>query len=217
MEQTKPISIKIMVVDDHLLFTNGLCSLLESQPDFEIVGKAINGKEALHILNKCLPDVLIIDLNMPILDGQETSEKIIKLFPSIRILVLSMYNSASLTTSLKELGVNAYLPKDTHTDLLFGVIRTIAAGGYHFQQIESTSPLRNQFNAEDDFLKRHNLTHRELEILKLISQNFSSQQIANKLFISLFTVDTHRKNMIQKLNVDKKTGLLNFALKHNLS
>ena len=208
-------SIKIILVDDHKLFIDGLCGLLCTQPDFEVIGKASNGKEALHLINKTFPDVLIIDLNMPILDGQAASEKMISLFPSIKILVLSMYNNNSLNTSLKTLGIKGYLPKDT--ELLFCVVRDIAQGKSYFKQTESFLTFQNKFNADDDFLKKHNLTIRELEILKLICKNFSSQQIANKLFISLFTVDTHRKNMIQKLNVDKKTGLLNFALKHNLA
>ncbi|TKC03103.1 response regulator [Pedobacter cryotolerans] len=210
-------SIKIILVDDHKLFIDGLCGLLCTQPDFEVIGKASNGKEALHLINKTFPDVLIIDLNMPILDGQAASEKMISLFPSIKILVLSMYNNNSLNTSLKTLGIKGYLPKDTDTELLFCVVRDIAQGKSYFKQTESFLTFQNKFNADDDFLKKHNLTIRELEILKLICKNFSSQQIANTLFISLFTVDTHRKNMIQKLNVDKKTGLLNFALKHNLA
>lgn len=208
--------IKIILVDDHKLFIDGLCGLLHTQPDFEVIGKASNGKDALHLLNKHIPDVLIMDLNMPILDGQAASEKITKLFPAIKILVLSMYNTITLSASLKALGIKGYLPKDTDSELLFSVIRGLSIGNTYFKQPENTLPAQNEFNGGDNFLKKHNLTHRELEILKLICQNYSSQQIAAKLFISLFTVSTHRKNMIQKLNVDSKTGLLNFALKHNL-
>jgi len=208
--------IKIMAVDDHKLFIDGLCGLLSTQPDFEIIAKASNGKEALHLLNHCFPDVLIIDLNMPVLDGQVASEKISKLFPSIKILVLSMYNTITLNNNLKTLGIKGYLPKDTDSELLFSVIRSISQGNLYFKQAESQVCAQNQFSASDTFLKKYNLTHRELEILKLIGQNFSSAQIANQLFISLLTVDTHRKNMIQKLKVDKKTGLLNFAIIHQL-
>lgn len=217
MDEHKKLPIKIIVVDDHKLFIDGLCGLLATQPDFEVVGKASNGKEVLHMLNSFLPDVLIMDLNMPVLDGQEASEKITKLYPSIKILILSMYNTVTLTTHLKTIGVKGYLPKDTDSKLLFSVIRDIAIGSSHFKQPENHVTTQNQFTATDAFLKKHNLTHRELEILKLIKQNHSSQQIANKLCISLFTVDTHRKNMIQKLSVDKKTGLLEFALVNNLA
>lgn len=217
MSIDEKLPLKIIVVDDHKLFLDGLCGLLTTQPDFSVIGKASNGKEALHLLNKCLPDVLIMDLNMPILDGQETGEKITKLFPSVKILILSMYNTITLSNSLKALGIKGYMPKDSDSELLFSVIRSISVGSFYFQQIENSSSQPNQFNATDAFLKKHNLTHRELEILKLIKQNYSSQQIAAKLCISPFTVDTHRKNMIQKLNVDKKTGLLEFALVNNLT
>lgn len=217
MSVVEKLPIKLIVVDDHTLFIDGLCGLLSTQLDFEVIGKASNGKEALHLLNKSIPDVLIMDLNMPVLDGQAASEKIMTLFPSVKILVLSMYNTITLNSSLKAFGIKGYLPKDTDSELLFSVIREISQGKVYFKQTEISLPNQNRFNADDDFLKKHNLTHRELEILRLICQNFSSQQIANKLFISLFTVDTHRKNMIQKLKVDKKTGLLNFALTHNLA
>ncbi len=216
MDTDQKLPIKIVVVDDHKLFLDGLCGLLGTQIDFRVIGKAANGKEALHLLNNCAPDILIMDLNMPILDGQIASEKILKLFPSIKILVLSMYNTITLSTTLKALGIKGYLPKDTDTQLLFLVIRELSRGNCYFK-FPVNNFVQNQFNADDAFLKKHNLTHRELEILKLICRNYSSQQIANNLFISLFTVDTHRKNMIQKLNVDKKTGLLNFAIKHNLA
>jgi DNA-binding NarL/FixJ family response regulator len=213
---SEPTTIKMIVADDHKLFIDGVCALLTAQPDFNVIGKAANGKEVLHLLNTRLPDILIMDLNMPILDGQATSQRIIKLFPSIKILALSMYNTTTLISNLKTMGIKGYLPKDSDSELLFSVIRSIFQGKTHFKSAIEPPVLPNEFNATDAFLKKYNLTHRELEILKLISQGHSSQQIANKLFISVFTVDTHRKNMIQKLNVDKKNGLLNFALKHNL-
>ncbi|WP_231458561.1 response regulator transcription factor [Pedobacter sp. Leaf132] len=209
--------IKIIVVDDHKLFLEGLCVLLSKQKNFEVIGKASNGKEALHLLNSFQPDVLIMDLNMPIMDGQIASEKVINLYPFLKILVLSMYNTVTLNADLKKLGIKGYLPKDTDSELLFSVINDIYDGKTYFKQpLEPCLP-NNEFTFSDGFLKKHNLTHREVEILKLIGNNFSSSQIATKLYISIFTVDTHRKNMIQKLNVDNKNGLLNFAKENNLS
>jgi DNA-binding NarL/FixJ family response regulator len=216
MNVDKKLSIKIMLVDDHKLFIDGLCGLLSAQPDFEVTGKASNGKEALHLLNKQQPDILIMDLNMPILDGEVTSEKIINLFPSVKILVLSMYNTVNLGFRLQKLGIKGYLPKDTDSELLFSVVRSLANGSSYFELPAEALPFENQFSTTDAFLKKVNLTRREMEILKLICQNFSSKEIASKLCISLFTVDTHRKNMMQKLNIDQKTGLLYFAMKHNL-
>jgi DNA-binding NarL/FixJ family response regulator len=209
--------IKIVLVDDHKLFIDGLCGLLATQADFEVVGQASNGKEVLHFLNKQLPDILIMDLNMPVLDGEAASEKIAQLYPSIKILVLSMYNTITLSGRLRSLGIKGYLPKDTDSELLFSVIRGLAMGNSYFEPQENTIADENQFSAADVFLQKQKLTRREIEILKLICQNLSSKEIANKLCISLFTVDTHRKNMMQKLNIDQKTGLVYFAMKHNLA
>jgi DNA-binding NarL/FixJ family response regulator len=152
---------------------------------------------------------------MPILDGQTAAEKILKLFPEIKILMLSMYSALSFCNNLQSIGVKGYLPKDTDAELLFSVIREISSGNSYFRQQENCIPALNRFAETDAFLKKHNLTHRELEILKLISENLSSKQIASKLFISLYTVDTHRKNMIQKLKLSGKTDLIKFAFQNN--
>ncbi len=213
---TQPNILKIVVADDHLLFMEGLCSLLATQSDFEVIAKAANGKTVLHLINHNLPDVLILDLNMPIVDGEMVAKKVIERYQSIKILVLSMYNTAAMDKKLKEIGVHGCLPKDTCTDLLFKVIRDVANGKTYFASTKPVQETSNNFNATDIFLKKHKLTYRELEILKLIAQNYTSQEIAKKLFISMFTVDTHRKNMIYKLKVDKKNGLLQFALENKL-
>lgn len=212
----RALPIRIMLADDHKLFIDGLCGLLVGENDFEVIGKATNGKEVLHKLNTSIPDVLIMDLNMPIMDGEATAEKIVKLFPSVKIVILSMYSTTTLDCRLKEIGVKGYLPKDCDSELLFSVIRLISIGESYFKNLENLSHHQNQFSELDLFLKKHNLTHRELEILNLIGKNNSSQQIATTLGISLFTVDTHRKNMLQKLNVNKKNGLWEFALANNL-
>ena len=209
--------IKIIVVDDHKLFMEGLCELLSKHENFEVIGKATNGKEALQLINKQQPDLLIMDLNMPVMDGQVASEKIINLYPAIKILILSMYNTTTLSNDLRKHGIKGYLPKDSDSELLFSVIKNIYDGNTYFKQLLEPCLPNNEFTLSDIFLKKHNLTHREVEILKLIGQNFSSAQIAARLYISIFTVDTHRKNMLQKLNVDNKNGLYNFAKENNLA
>lgn len=102
----QPDVLKIVVADDHLLFMEGLCSLLATQPDFEVIAKAANGKTVLHLINHNLPDVLILDLNMPIVDGEMVAKKVIERYQSIKILVLSMYNTAAMDKKLKEIGVH---------------------------------------------------------------------------------------------------------------
>jgi DNA-binding NarL/FixJ family response regulator len=206
---------KLMIADDHKLFAEGLSAILSEQPGFKIIGMASNGKEILHLLNHQIPDILILDLNMPVLDGEIAAEKIRQLFPSVKIMVLSMYYTVKLAAKLESIGVKAFVQKDTDAETLFSIISGLQRGEKYFQKIKpDLQP--SAFNDGDHFQKSHNLTAREMEILQLISEDYSSQQIAQKLFIALNTVDTHRKNMAQKLNVTGKAGLLKFALENKL-
>ncbi len=214
MEGTGQKLITLMIADDHKLFAEGLSAILSRQIHFKIIGIAANGKEILHQLNHHIPDILIIDLNMPVLDGETASEKIRQLFPSVKIMVLSMYYTLKLAARLKEIGVRAFIPKDTDAITLFEIIEGIQLGKCFFENKKSDLQSGSNYNANDHFQKSHNLTSREMEILQLISSDYTSQQIAQKLFISLNTVDTHRKNMAQKLNVTGKAGLLKFALEN---
>ncbi|ARS42003.1 hypothetical protein CA265_21030 [Sphingobacteriaceae bacterium GW460-11-11-14-LB5] len=210
--QQKPTTL--MIADDHKLFAEGLSAILSEQPNFKIIGMASNGKEVLHLLNNQVPDILILDLNMPVLDGEIAAEKIRQLFPAVKIMVLSMYYTEKLAVKLEGIGVMAFIQKDTNAETLFKIIRGIQQGEKYFQKIKPDAQASSAFNDGDHFQKSHNLTAREMEILKLISEDYSSQQIAQKLFIALNTVDTHRKNMVQKLNVTGKAGLLKFALEN---
>ncbi|MCX2432091.1 response regulator transcription factor [Pedobacter sp. GR22-10] len=206
--------ITIMIVDDHKLFAEGLSAILSTQAQFKIIGTAANGKEMLHLLNHHLPDILIIDLNMPVMDGETASEKIRQLFPAVKIMVLSMYHTTKLATKLEEIGVKAFVQKDTDAETLFKILTGIQNGEKHFNKVKTIVQSNAVYNIDDQFQKRHNLTSREMEILQLIREDYTSMQIAQKLFISLNTVDTHRKNMAQKLNVTGKSGLLKFALEN---
>lgn len=211
--EQKPTTL--MIADDHKLFAEGLSAILSEQPKFKVIGMASNGKEILHLLNNQVPDILILDLNMPVLDGEIAAEKIRQLFPSVKIMVLSMYYTVKLASKLENIGVKAFVQKDTNAETLFNIISDLQLGGKYFQKIKSDVQL-SVFSDSDHFQKSHNLTAREMEILQLISEDYSSQQIAQKLFIALNTVDTHRKNMAQKLNVNGKAGLLRFALENKL-
>ncbi|MCX2582638.1 response regulator transcription factor [Pedobacter sp. MR22-3] len=206
--------ITLMIADDHKLFAEGLSAILSTQAQFKIIGTAANGKEMLHLLNHHLPDILIIDLNMPVMDGETASEKIRQLFPAVKIMVLSMYHTTKLATKLEEIGVKAFVQKDTDAETLFKILTGIQNGEKHFNKLKTIVQSNAVYNIDDQFQKRHNLTSREMEILQLIREDYTSMQIAQKLFISLNTVDTHRKNMAQKLNVTGKSGLLKFALEN---
>lgn len=216
MESSTQNPITLIIADDHKLFAEGLSAILSKQPNFKVIGMAANGKETLHLLNHQQPDILIIDLNMPVLDGEIASEKIRQFFPSVKIMVLSMYHTTKLLTKLETIGVRAFVKKDTDANTLFKIITGIQDGKKYFEKIKPEADSFSAFSDSDHFQKSHNLTTREMEILKLISDDYTSQQIAEKLFISLNTVDTHRKNMAQKLNVTGKAGLLKFAFENKL-
>lgn len=205
-----------MIADDHKLFAEGLSAILSEQPNLKIIGMASNGKEILHLLNNQLPDILILDLNMPVLDGEIAAEKVRQLFPSVNIMVLSMYYTSKLAIKLEGIGVKAFIQKDTDAETLFKIITGLQQGEKYFQKVKPDVQPSSIFDDGDHFQKSHNLTAREMEILKLISEDYTSQQIAQKLFIALNTVDTHRKNMAQKLNVTGKAGLLKFAFENKL-
>jgi len=208
--------ITLMIADDHKLFAEGLSAILSEQPNLKIIGMASNGKEILHLLNNQLPDILILDLNMPVLDGEIAAEKVRQLFPSVNIMVLSMYYTSKLAIKLEGIGVKAFIQKDTDAETLFKIITGLQQGEKYFQKVKPDVQPSSIFDDGDHFQKSHNLTAREMEILKLISEDYTSQQIAQKLFIALNTVDTHRKNMAQKLNVTGKAGLLKFAFENKL-
>jgi len=212
MEQ-RPITL--IIADDHKLFAEGLSAILAEQPNFKVIAIASNGMEVLHLLNKQLPDILILDLNMPVMDGEITAEKIRQLFPQVKIMVLSMYYTERLASKLTEIGVKAFVQKDTDAKKLYSILYDLQNGGKYFQKIKPTSK-SSIFTESDLFQKNHNLTTREMEILRLISEDYTSQQIAQKLFIALTTVDTHRKNMAQKLNLTGKAGLIKFAIENKL-
>lgn len=212
MEQ-RPITL--IIADDHKLFAEGFSAILAEQPNFKVIAIASNGMEVLHLLNKQLPDILILDLNMPVMDGEITAEKIRQLFPQVKIMVLSMYYTERLASKLTEIGVKAFVQKDTDAKKLYSILYDLQNGGKYFQKIKPTSK-SSIFTESDLFQKNHNLTTREMEILRLISEDYTSQQIAQKLFIALTTVDTHRKNMAQKLNLTGKAGLIKFAIENKL-
>jgi len=215
MDKIEQKSTTLMIADDHKLFAEGLSAILSEQPNLKVIGMASNGKEILHLLNHQIPDILILDLNMPVLDGEIAAEKVIQLFPSVKIMVLSMYYTVKLAAKLESIGVKAFVQKDTDAATLFSIISGLQRGEKYFRKIKpDLQP--SAYHDGDHFQKSHNLTAREMEILQLIGEDYSSQQIAQKLFIALNTVDTHRKNMAQKLNVTGKAGLLKFALENKL-
>jgi two-component system, NarL family, nitrate/nitrite response regulator NarL len=207
--------IKLIIADDHSLFIDGLKTMLSQLPEIDVILDASDGEELLRKLRLYYADLIILDIQMPRMNGIE-AVKLIKMgFPDLKIIILSMHDELSYVRTLYELGVNGYLLKNTSREELFSAIRKIAAGGSYFSSELITSMISSPRGPEGGSLISQ-LTRREKEILMLIAQELKNQEIAEKLHISLETVHSHRKNLMRKLQVKNTAGLVRHALSMNV-
>jgi DNA-binding NarL/FixJ family response regulator len=207
--------VKIIIADDHQMVIDGLKALLANEPDIHITGEAVNGETLLQLLRtKEQPDLVILDINMPGIDGIEAAKEIQNRFPAIRILVLSMYNKPVFIKNLIEIGVAGYILKNTGRDELVSAIHKIAAGQDYFGA-EVTKSMMSSLKGKTDV--QAPLTKREEEIVKLIAKAYTTAEIAEKLFISTHTVDTHRKNLLSKLNLKNTAAIVTYAIQNGLT
>lgn len=211
-------SISVLIADDHEIIRFGISTFLSSSEDIEIVGEASTGEECLQLFQETHPDICILDIGMPDKDGIETAKEIRGFEGETKILILSMHINEDILREALEANVNGYLLKNTEkTDLLHG-IRAIIKG----QQVFS-DPISDLM--KESFLNRTNqsknfdhqeITKREQEILQLIVDGLTSKQIAEKLYISPRTVDTHRANLMEKLDLNNIADLVRYAIQNNL-
>lgn len=207
-------TIKIIIADDHTLFINGLQLLLQDKIWMEVIDIANDGKELLNMLQKTQPDLILLDINMPVLNGLDTARYIKQTYPFIKLIMLSTYNEEHLIDKAKQTGVNGYLLKNSSKDELLQTIRLVMNNQTCFPYLQPKG--ENIFDKQDNFLKQFNLTKRETEIILLLKNNFTNQQIADKLFLSIYTVETHRKNIMQKLGLKSPVALMKFIIENNL-
>ncbi len=210
--------IKIIIADDHQLFIDGIKSLVKSMKNMEIIAEVANGKLLLEALenNKC--DIILMDINMPEMDGVEATKQVKIKYPSIKILMLTMFSNREYIEKLLRAGADGYLLKNTGKAELQEAIETIINGeSYVSKEVTERimEGLQKKKNAEKNTYIVE-LTEREIEVLKLIVQEFTTAEIAEKLFISTHTVETHRKNLISKLNVRNIAGLVKYAMQNGL-
>ena len=207
-------TINLVIADDHTLFIDGLKLLLKDEHDMEVVEIANDGRELLSILPTAQADIILLDINMPNLNGLDAARFIKQSHPALKIIMLSTYNEEHLVEKAKTLGANGYLLKTTNKEELLQTIRLVFAGQSCFPYRQPNAG--NDFENNDSFLKQFNLTKREFEILGLIKKEFTNQQIAEALFLSVYTVETHRKNIMQKLNLKSAVSLHKFISDNNL-
>ena len=206
--------IQLMLVDDHQLFIDGVRSLLDKHKHFAVMQTARDGRESLQLLQHHTPDVVIMDLNMPRIDGQQAAAKALSLYPHLKILIVSMYYTASIQSSLQSMGVAGFIPKDSDATVLIQAIEEIHRGGRYFE-IDSINPaVVEDDSGQKSIRRKYNLTKREVEIIRLVRGNKTTQEIAELLFVSPFTIETHRRNICTKLDIKGNNGLFLFAQQH---
>jgi DNA-binding NarL/FixJ family response regulator len=208
---TKQPKIGVAIVDDHQLFRSGLHFILENEPDIEVLIEASNGKQFINYLKDIKPDVVLMDINMPEMDGVEASKRAIEKYPDLNILVLSMYSDIEYYNTMIDIGVKGFILKDIENKELANAIRKVNAGGNYFSQELLLRLIKNK--PEGDNI---DLTAREKEVLELICQGYSNQEVSEKLFISQRTVERHRSSLLFKTNSKNSISLVIFSIKNNL-
>ncbi len=208
--------IKLALVDDHQMFLDGLELILSSDTRLEIVTRYTSARKALQNFASDNPDVLITDLNMPEMSGVELTRELKSQFPESKILVLSMHDDKETVSEILDAEAEGYILKNSDKSELLKAIRAVGAGGTYYSN-EIVSIILNRFVKKE---RREELaeviTDREKEVLELIAQELSNDEIADKLFISRRTVETHRKNLMAKTKVNSVVGLLKFAVRNEL-
>ena len=216
MEEKK---INVIITDDHKLFRKGIIALLE---DFDFIGEtreASNGAELLDLLAKIktLPDVILLDLTMPVMDGVEAHKKISKLYPEIKVIILTMEDDEQYILHLISEGVNGYLLKNADPDEMERAILKVVEKGFYFSENISTLVVKGMVKKDmSESLPNLDFNERELQILELICKEFTAGEIAEKLNLSVRTVEGYRQKIIEKAGVKNVAGLVIFAVKNNL-
>jgi len=207
------IPYTLLLVDDQTIFLDGIESLLERIPEVTIVGKAHNGQDAVRLATELKPDVVLMDINMPNMDGIEASKRIRKASPEARVVVLSMYGHREFVLELLDSGVGGYLLKSTGKEELKRAIITVAEGGqYIAQELRELAATADRHTHREGETKYGPLTKREVDVVKLIMMERTTQEIAVTLFLSANTVETHRRNILHKLDCRNIAGLVKYAM-----
>jgi len=215
----KPISLAI--ADDQILFRKGLKLLIHSFDGIELVIEVSNGVELLSAVQQNQPDVILMDLRMPEMDGLEATGKIKKLFPSIKVILLTMYDEEHLINHMMKLGANGYLLKNEEPEEVEFAIRSVMKKDFYFNDYVSKALLSGLRHPKHEMKNlgsgaETSISKREREVLELICREFTSSEIAKELYISIRTVENHRKNLLAKTNARNTAGLILFAVRNQL-
>jgi DNA-binding NarL/FixJ family response regulator len=213
--------IKIVIADDEQLFRKGIAFLLEREEDFEILFEAENGQELIDNLDgENLPDIILMDLKMPVLNGVETTKIIHKKYPDIKIIALTSYDGKSFITNMIDVGASSYLLKNTSPKVVVLTIKEVFDKGFYYDEKVMKTIHENLLSSSGKRIKsdldKKLLSKREIEVLELICEQFTTNEIADKLFISPRTVDGHRNNLLLKTGSKNVAGLVIYGIQKKL-
>lgn len=211
--------IRLALVDDHDLFREGMVEIIHKMAEIELVFEASNGKSLLEKLTSQQVDVILMDLEMEEMDGIESTEQVLAMYPEIKIIVLTMHSQERMITYLMECGAHGYLLKNTGKKELETAIHEVYKEGYYFNHQTSKamlSSLKRKSKAKPSFNIMSSLTSRELEVLQLICKDYSTQEIADALYLSPRTVEGHRQSLLLKFQVKNTIGLIIKAIQENV-
>jgi DNA-binding NarL/FixJ family response regulator len=212
-------TIRLVIADDHEIFRDGLSLMLSKQQDIQLVGQAEDGRELISLVNAVQPDVIMTDIKMPIMDGIEATRCLLSHHPDLKIIALSMFDEENLIVDMLEAGARGYLLKNADKQEILDAIHSVYEDKNYYCH-HTTSKLaslisRSKFNP---YRKKEPITftERETEIIKLICQQLTAQEIADKVFLSKRTVEGHRTKILEKMNVKNTAGVVIYALKHRI-
>jgi DNA-binding NarL/FixJ family response regulator len=212
--------INVLIVEDQVIFRSGLKLLLSEIPEVNVMDEAAEGREFLEILKRTMPDIVLMDIKMPGMDGIDATKAALDLYPDLKVLVLSMFGEEEYLVRMLEAGIRGFLLKNVDEDELRKAILTVSSGKNYFSN-ELLPALTNSFMRKKTFVdEKHNilekLTRRELEVLHYICQGYTNKEIAEKCFISPRTAGGHRTNLLEKTDCKNTAELVGYGIKFNL-
>ena len=207
------MSIKILLVDDHTVLREGLKALLNSENDLHVIGGAGSGRDALQMVDTLKPDVVVTDISMPGLNGIETTRQLRSLHETLKIIILSMHEDQAYVSEALQAGANGYVVKHADASEVIHAIKAVMAGGAYLSPVISKDLIDDYLTQTASSVPAHQLTTREREVAQLIAEGQSTREISRQLTISVKTVETHRANIIRKLNAKSTADIVKYAIK----
>lgn len=207
--------IRVLVVDDQQMIREGIALILKSQPDIEVVGEASDGREALERVEETRPDVVLMDISMPHLNGIDATVLVKRRFPQVKVLVLTVHDAEGYILQLLRAGASGYIVKKAAGDELVEAIRSVCRGDYYLHPTVTRQVIQEYMRhmQEGTRYPEDVLTERERQIVQLAAEGYKNREIAEQLGISLKTVETHRANIMQKLNISDRVELVRYAIR----